>query len=52
MKTEADDYFEKGIEFAINDGLRIFPMPITSGFAIEIDFESDLDNANKYLLSN
>jgi len=46
------DYFERGIELAINDGLKIFPTQITKGFAIEIDFEKDLDDANKYLLSN
>ena len=51
-RCKNQDYFERGIELAINDGLKIFPTQITKGFAIEIDFEKDLDNANKYLLSN
>ena len=51
-RCKNQDYFERGIELAINDGLKIFPIQITKGFAIEIDFEKDLDNANKYLLSN
>ena len=51
-RCKNQDYFERGIELAINDGLKIFPTQITKGFAIEIDFGKDLDNANKYLLSN
>ena len=51
-RCKNQDYFERGIELAINDGLRILPAYINKGFAIEIDFEEDLDKVNKYLLSN
>ena len=51
-QCKKEDYFERGIELAIDDGLRIFPAYINKGFAIEIDFEKDLDKVNNYLLSN
>jgi choline kinase len=42
-----DDYFERGIETAIEDGsLKVVPLDISAYPAVEIDFESDLSRAN------
>lgn len=42
-----DDYFERGIETAIStDGLRFLPVDISDLFAVEVDFETDLEKAN------
>jgi len=42
------DYFERGLETAIaSAGLRVQPVDISDLFAVEVDFESDLDRANK-----
>ena len=47
--TEAD-YFERGIELAINkDRMRVLPVDIGEMFAVEVDFEEDLDRANQHL---
>lgn len=44
------DYFERGVELMIqNDGAVVVPLDITELFAVEVDFEEDLDRANKYL---
>lgn len=44
------DYFERGIEIAIEkDSLRVTPVDIGEMFAVEVDFEEDLDRANKHL---
>lgn len=44
------DYFERGIELAIEkDGMRVLPVDIGEMFAVEVDFEEDLDRANKHL---
>jgi choline kinase len=41
------DYFERGIELAIsNDGLQVTPVDISDLFAVEVDFEDDLERAN------
>ncbi len=46
-KCEDDDYFERGIESAIAEaGLRVRPVDISAFFAVEVDFEADLDRAN------
>jgi len=45
------DYFEKGIEIAISNDLKIFPFNIQSQFCTEIDFKEDLSKVNKYILS-
>lgn len=45
------DYFERGIETAIEkDGMRVLPVDISDLFAVEVDFEADLDRANATLL--
>ena len=43
------DYFEKGLELAIQDGLKVSPIDISDLNCIEIDFPEDLDSANKML---
>lgn len=50
--TEVDehDYFERALELAIErDGLLVLPVDISDLFAVEIDFESDLELANEHL---
>ena len=44
------DYFERGIELAIEkDGLAITPIDISDLFAVEVDFQEDLERANRGL---
>lgn len=45
-KCKDDDYFEKGIEIAINEGLEIRPLDISDLKCIEVDFVEDLERAN------
>ena len=41
------DYFERGIELAIQaDGIAVTPVDISDLFAVEVDFEGDLERAN------
>lgn len=41
------DYFERGIELAIEkDGIQVTPVDISDLFAVEVDFEGDLERAN------
>ncbi len=41
------DYFERGIELAIqHDGVEVTPVDISDLFAVEVDFEGDLERAN------
>jgi choline kinase len=42
-----NDYFERGLELAIeNAGIEIEPVDISDLFAVEVDFQADLDRAN------
>lgn len=42
------DYFERGLELAIQkNGLKMEPIDISDLFAVEVDFQDDLDRANK-----
>ena len=44
------DYFERGLELAIEKhGLKMEPIDISDLFAVEVDFQDDLDRANKGL---
>jgi choline kinase len=44
---EDQDYFERGIELAIaKDGVEVTPVDISDLFAVEVDFEGDLERAN------
>src|SRR5438477_507163 len=46
-----DDYFERGIEFAIEkDGLAFEPLDISGYPCVEVDFEADLVRANAMLV--
>ena len=45
-----NDYFERGLELTIErDRTRILPVDISDLFAVEVDFEDDLDRANSHL---
>lgn len=45
------DYFERGLELAIEKhGLQMEPVDISDLFAVEVDFQDDLDRANKGLM--
>ncbi len=44
-----DDYFERGIEFAIKAGLKIYPVDVSDVLCIEVDFTEDLEKANNEL---
>ena len=47
-ECDDQDYFERGIELAIEkDGLEVLPIDISDLFAVEVDFESDLERANQ-----
>lgn len=44
------DYFERGLELAIEkDGINLEPVDISDLFAVEVDFQADLDRANEGL---
>ncbi len=44
------DYFERGIEIAIERvGMKVLPLDISDLFAVEVDFEDDLERANTHL---
>ncbi|WP_432738059.1 NTP transferase domain-containing protein [Maridesulfovibrio sp. FT414] len=44
------DYFEKGLEFIIQDGAKIRPVDISDHACIEVDFEEDWQSAQKTFL--
>lgn len=45
--VEDQDYFERGLELAIQkDGVQVTPVDISDLFAVEVDFEGDLERAN------
>jgi len=41
------DYFERGIESAIEAGLKVSPVDISEFFVVEVDFTADLERANE-----
>ncbi|MDM7831763.1 phosphocholine cytidylyltransferase family protein [Cellulomonas edaphi] len=44
------DYFERGIEVAIQqDGLKFVPVDISDLWAVEVDFDEDLERANEHV---
>ena len=50
-QCDDQDYFERGIELAIEkDGLKVLPVDISDLFAVEVDFEADLERANKRIV--
>jgi choline kinase len=47
VACDDQDYFERGIELAIQkDAVRVTPVDISDLFAVEVDFEGDLERAN------
>ena len=42
-------YFEKALEFSIQDGMKIVPVDINEYLCMEIDFQDDLEQINKQL---
>ena len=45
------DYFERGLELAIEKaGIKLEPVDISDLFAVEVDFQADLERANKGLV--
>lgn len=44
-----DDYFERGLEFAIGRGLKMYPVDVSDILCIEVDFTEDLEQANREL---
>jgi CDP-glycerol glycerophosphotransferase len=46
-RCDDGDYFERAIETAVQDrGMQVHPLDISSHFAVEVDFEEDLERAN------
>ncbi len=51
-EVDAQDYFERGIELAIERvGLQVLPVDISDLYAIEVDFAEDLERANAHVPS-
>jgi choline kinase len=49
-RVDAQDYFERGIELAIEqDRLLVEPMDISDLYAVEVDFAEDLERANLFV---
>lgn len=48
-KCKDDDYFEKGIEMTLDEGVKFIPVDIKDNFCIEVDFPEDLQKAKRYL---
>lgn len=48
-RCDDNDYFERGIEYAIEKGLKIYPVDVSDILCIEIDFTEDLEKANSEL---
>ncbi|AZZ54623.1 NTP transferase domain-containing protein [Rathayibacter iranicus] len=49
-RVDAQDYFERGIEWAIEqDRLLVEPMDISDLYAVEVDFAEDLERANLFV---
>ena len=47
QNCEPQDYFERGLEFSIEKGLKLFPIYISNFLCMEIDFIEDLNQINK-----
>ena len=46
------DYFEMGLELAIQDGLKVTPVDISDFMCMEVDYIDDLNLVNKILGNN
>jgi L-glutamine-phosphate cytidylyltransferase len=49
IECESQDYFEKGLEMLIRQGVKIKPLNISDHFCMEVDFQEDLENVNNAL---
>lgn len=45
------DYFEKGVEWSIENGTAVWSLPVAQGLCTEVDFPEDLERANQMLQS-
>ena len=51
-QVDAQDYFERGIELAVEQrGMRVLPVDISDLYAVEVDFAEDLERANEHVTS-
>lgn len=50
-KCDDPDYFEKGIESGIQQGMEVWSVSVTHGFCTEVDFPEDLKRANQMIQS-
>jgi choline kinase len=48
-RCDDQDYFERGIELGVQDGLRFYPVDVSDLVCTEVDFAEDLARANKQL---
>ncbi|MDM4763547.1 phosphocholine cytidylyltransferase family protein [Galbitalea sp. SE-J8] len=48
-RVDDQDYFERGLELAIEQGARVEPLDISDLYAVEIDFAEDLERANLFV---
>jgi choline kinase len=48
-RCQDSDYFEKGVEGAIQRGLKVWSLPVKTSLCTEIDFNEDLLYANEML---
>lgn len=46
---ENTDYFEKGVEFAIERGVKFLPIDIKDNFCTEVDFQEDLKKVRRFV---
>jgi choline kinase len=47
---QPQDYFERGVELAIEKNLKIYPVDVSDLNCVEVDFLEDLTKANSFLL--
>lgn len=48
-RCDDKDYFEKGIELCIEQGLPVWSVPVDSNLCVEVDFPQDLAKANQLI---
>jgi choline kinase len=49
IKCAPKDYFERGIELCIEEGMTVWSIPVDSSLCTEVDFPSDLERANEMI---
>lgn len=50
-RCSENDYFEKGVELSIEEGVRVQPITVPVNHCIEVDFPEDIKRANDLLRS-